>query len=72
MFILDAITPRETKETGVGQIKNIDSENPWTFKDNNYVNTFFYFCNICLISIYIILMIACFITISFARCSVGV
>jgi hypothetical protein len=43
MFILDPVTPRETKETGVGQTKNTDSENPGTFEDNNYVSTFLFF-----------------------------
>jgi hypothetical protein len=32
MFILDSITPRETKETGAGQTKNTESENPGTFE----------------------------------------
>jgi len=27
MFILDFLTPRETKENGAGQTKNIESEN---------------------------------------------
>jgi hypothetical protein len=30
MFVLDSITPRETKETGAGHIKNTESENPGT------------------------------------------
>jgi hypothetical protein len=39
MFILDSITPRETKETGAGQTKNTESENQGTFEDNNEVST---------------------------------
>jgi hypothetical protein len=42
MFILEAITPRETKETGAGQTKNTESENPGTFEDNNDVSTFLF------------------------------
>lgn len=42
MFILDSITPRETKETGAGQTKNTKSENPGTFEDNNDVSTFLF------------------------------
>ena len=39
MFILDSITPRETKETGAGQTQNTESENPGTFEDNSNVST---------------------------------
>ena len=42
MFILDSITPRETKETGGGPTKNTKSENPGTFEDNNDVSTFLF------------------------------
>jgi len=42
MFILDSITPRETKETGAGQTKNTESGNPETFEDNNDVSTFLF------------------------------
>jgi hypothetical protein len=41
MFSLDSMTPRETKQTGVGQTKNTDSKNPGTFEDDNYVSTSF-------------------------------
>jgi hypothetical protein len=40
MFILDSITPRETKEIGTGQTKNSKSENPGTFEENSGVSTF--------------------------------
>ena len=40
MLILDSITPRENKETGAGQTKNTESENPGTHEDINDVNTF--------------------------------
>jgi hypothetical protein len=50
MFILDSITPRETKETGTGQTKNTESENPGTFEENNGVSTF-HFINISLITV---------------------
>jgi hypothetical protein len=40
MFILNSITPRETKETGAVQTKNKESENTWTFEDNNDIRTF--------------------------------
>jgi hypothetical protein len=39
-FILDSITPTETKGTGAGQTKNTESENPGTFEENNDVSTF--------------------------------
>ena len=42
MFILDSITPRETKETGAGQTKNTESENSGTLEDNNDVSTFLF------------------------------
>jgi len=35
MFVLDSITPRETKETGAGQTKKTELENPGTFEENN-------------------------------------
>jgi LysM repeat protein len=41
-FILDSITPSKTKETGAGQTKNTESENPRTFEDNNGVSTFLF------------------------------
>jgi hypothetical protein len=41
MFILDSITPKETKETGTGQT-NTESENPGTFEDDNVVSTFLF------------------------------
>jgi chloramphenicol O-acetyltransferase len=41
MFILDSITPTETKETGTEQTKNTESENPGTFEDND-VSTFLF------------------------------
>jgi hypothetical protein len=42
MFVLDSITPRETKETAAGQTKNTESENPGTYEDNNDVSTFLF------------------------------
>jgi len=42
MFTLDTITPRETKQTGAGQTKNTELENPGTFEDNNDVSTFLF------------------------------
>jgi len=42
MFILDSKTPGETKETGAGQTKNTESENPGTFEDNNDVSIFLF------------------------------
>jgi hypothetical protein len=42
IFILDSMTPRETKETGAGQTKNTESENPGAFEDNNVVSTFLF------------------------------
>jgi hypothetical protein len=33
MFILDSITPRETKETGVGEAKKSKLEDPGTFEE---------------------------------------
>jgi hypothetical protein len=42
VFILDSITPRETKETGAGQTKITESENPGIFEDNKDVSTFFH------------------------------
>jgi len=42
MFILDSITPRETKETGAGQTKKTGLENPGTFEENNDVSTFLF------------------------------
>jgi hypothetical protein len=42
MFILDSITLRETRETGTGQTKNTESENPGTFEDNNDASTFLF------------------------------
>jgi hypothetical protein len=41
-FILDSVTPRETKQTGPGQIKKTESENPRTFEDNNDVSAFLF------------------------------
>jgi hypothetical protein len=38
--ILDCI--RETKETGAGQTKNTESENPGTFEDSSDVSTFLF------------------------------
>ena len=63
MFILDSITTRETKDTGAGQTKNTESENPGTFEDNNDISTF-YFINIHLIMFYIIFINVGLITIS--------
>jgi len=63
MFILDSITPRETKETGTGQTKNTDSENPGTFEENNGVSTF-HFINIRLLVFYIIFINISLITVS--------
>jgi len=40
MFILDSITPGESKENGAGQTKNTESENPGTHEDINDVSTF--------------------------------
>jgi hypothetical protein len=40
MFILDSITPRETKETDVGETKKSELEDPGTFEENNDVSTF--------------------------------
>jgi hypothetical protein len=42
MFILDSITRRETKETGTGQTKNTELENPGTLEDKNEVSTFLF------------------------------
>jgi hypothetical protein len=42
MFILDSITPRETKETKESWKNNTKSENPGTFEDNNDVSTFLF------------------------------
>jgi len=42
MFVLDSKTPRETKETGAGQTKSTESENPGTSEDNNDVSTFLF------------------------------
>jgi len=42
MFILDSITPRGNKQTGAGQTKNTELENPRTFEDNNNVGTFLF------------------------------
>ena len=63
MFILDSIRPRETIETGAGQTKNTESENPGTHEDINDVNTFHFF-NIHLIMFYIIFINVSLITIS--------
>ena len=41
IFILDSITPRETKETGAGQTKNTESEKSGTLEDND-VSTFLF------------------------------
>jgi hypothetical protein len=62
MFILDSITPRETKETGVEETKKSELEDPGTFEKNNDVSIF-YFINILLIMFYIIFINVSLITI---------
>jgi hypothetical protein len=62
MFILDSITPRETKETGVGETKKSELEDPGTFEENNDVSTF-HFINILLMMFYIIFINVSLITI---------
>ena len=65
MFILDSITPRETKETGAEQTKNTESENSETMEENNDVSTFLFhlimfyiiFINVSLIKISTIISI---------------
>jgi hypothetical protein len=61
--MFDSVTPREPKDTGAGQTKNTDSENPGTFEDNNDVSTF-YIINIRLIMFYIIFINVSLITVS--------
>jgi hypothetical protein len=55
MFILDSITPRETKEAGIGETKKSELEDPGTFEENNDRSTF-HSINILLIMYYIILI----------------
>ena len=63
MFILDSITPRETKETGVGETKKSESDDPGTFEENNDVSTF-HFINTLSVMFYIIFINVSLITIS--------
>ena len=64
MFILDSITPGESKENGAGQTKNTESENPGTHEDINDIISTFHFINIHLITFFIIFINVSLITIS--------
>jgi hypothetical protein len=75
MFILDSITPRETKETGVGETKKSELEDPGTFEENNDVSTLHYI-NITLFTLhylhYIIYIYIIFINVSLITISTTV